>query len=89
MMLRRFALVPIATAFVAPAMAEPRPATPPASQSAKPAPDPNQIVCERQAVIGSRLATERVCHTRAQWADLRIQDRQAIEHVQIQRGMDH
>ena len=48
--------------------------------------DPNEMICEKQEVVGSRLATRRVCHTRAQWADLRLQDRQEIERVQTQRG---
>ena len=44
--------------------------------------DPNEIICEKQQVIGSRLQTKRVCMTRAQWADRRNQERQAIERVQ-------
>lgn len=50
--------------------------------------DPSQqVICEKQEVLGSRLATRRVCKTRAQWADDRLQDRQEIERVQTQRGM--
>jgi hypothetical protein len=65
----------------APAMADtPRPA----SQKAQ---DPNEVVCEKQEVLGSRLQTRRVCMTRAQRADLRLQDRQEVERVQVQRGM--
>ena len=48
--------------------------------------DPNEIICEKQEVTGSRLATRRVCRTRAEWADLRLQDRQETERVQVQRG---
>lgn len=58
----------------------------PASQPAKKALDPNEVVCEKQPVAGSRLATKRVCMTRAQWADLKSQDRQEIEKAQVQRG---
>lgn len=50
------------------------------------APDPNEVICEKQEVIGSRLQTKRICRTRAEWADLRLQDQQAIDRVQIQRG---
>ena len=65
----------------APAMAsDPRPAP-------QKAHDPNEVVCEKQEVSGSRLQSRRVCMTRAQWADLRLQDRQEIEKVQVQRGM--
>jgi hypothetical protein len=66
-----------------------------AQEAASPAPvkkaDPNEVVCEKQEVLGSRLATTKVCHTRAEWADLRHQDRQEIDRVQINRGMsgDH
>ena len=48
--------------------------------------DPNEVVCEKQEVIGSRLATKRVCMTRSQWADQKGQDRQEIDRVQTQRG---
>ena len=48
--------------------------------------DPNEMICERQREVGSRLATKRVCMTRGQWADLKSQDRQEIERVQTQRG---
>jgi hypothetical protein len=65
----------------APAIADP---TSPAPQKGQ---DPNEVVCERQEVLGSRLATRRVCKTRAEWADLRLQDRQEVEKVQVRRGM--
>ena len=49
--------------------------------------DPNQIVCEKQKVPGSRLATAKVCKTRAEWADSRLQDRMDLERAQTQRGV--
>ena len=49
--------------------------------------DPNEIVCEKQKVPGSRLATAKVCKTRAEWADLKMQDRQDLERAQVQRGV--
>ena len=48
--------------------------------------DLNEIVCEKQKIPGSRLAAAKVCKTRAEWADLKMQDRQDLERVQIQRG---
>ena len=57
------------------------PTTPPEAR------DPNKVICEKQEVVGSRLATRRVCMTRAQWADLRRQDRQEIDKVQTRRTM--
>ena len=56
-----------------------------AAAAAKPA-DPNEVICEKQGETGSRLATKRVCMTRGQWADLKSQDRQETERVQVQRG---
>jgi hypothetical protein len=47
--------------------------------------DPNRIVCEKQGVVGSRLATKRVCMTAAEWEIRRQEDRQAIEKSQVQR----
>lgn len=55
--------------------------------AAKKTRDPNEIVCEKQEVLGSRLATKRVCMTRAEWAALKHQDRQDLERVQTMRGM--
>ena len=62
----------------------------PAQPSAKSAPSGdymNQVVCQKQEVIGSRLAVKRICKTRAEWADARLQDRQETERVQTQRGI--
>jgi len=57
----------------------------PASQ-AKKAHDPNEIVCQKIEVIGSRLATKRVCQTRAEWAEQQRQSRMDTEKAQMQRG---
>jgi hypothetical protein len=70
------------TAAPAAAQQNPNPAPP----QSKPAKDPNEIVCETQREPGSRLAAARVCHTRAEWADLRHQDRQMIDRAQTQIG---
>ena len=50
-------------------------------------PDPNELICERQEVLGSRLAKRKVCQTRAEWTDLKLQDRQDLERAQTRRGM--
>lgn len=57
---------------------------PPAAEKGK---DMNEIVCEKQKVPGSRLASAKVCHTRAEWAELRRQDRMEIDRAQTQRGV--
>ncbi|MEO7366107.1 MAG: hypothetical protein ABIW03_07290 [Sphingomicrobium sp.] len=75
----------LATTTALPAVAQP-PAQPSAAQPQR-ALDPNQIVCEKQEILGSRLSSRRICHTRAQWADLRLQDRQAIEKIQVNRPL--
>lgn len=57
-----------------------------AQAAAKPA-NANEIVCEKQeTTTGTRLGAKRVCMTRGEWADRRMQDRQELERVQIQRG---
>ena len=58
-------------------------------QGAKPARDPNEIVCERQEELGSRIATQRVCKTRAQWAEERRVSREDIDKAQMQRDLNH
>jgi len=47
--------------------------------------DPNEIVCRRWTETGSRLATVRLCATRAQWAEHLRQDRQDVERAQTNR----
>ena len=58
-----------------PATAEPGPA-----RAAK---DPNQVICEKQEVLGSRLAVRRVCMTRAQWAEQRRAERDLVQNSQL------
>jgi hypothetical protein len=84
MILRTKLLVPVLSCMAAsPVIAQTAPAPPP---QAKHAADPNEIVCEREKDLGSRLATTKVCHTRAEWADLRHQDRQMIDRAQTLLG---
>lgn len=47
--------------------------------------DPNERICETQSVLGSRLATRRVCATRAEWAERRLRERDIVERTQVQR----
>jgi hypothetical protein len=54
----------------------------------KQAPDPNRMVCEKVSVIGSRLATKRVCMTQAQWLETKRHDREETEKMQTQRPCD-
>jgi hypothetical protein len=75
--------VPLSAAAVgAPAQQQPQSAAP-AYQGT----NPNEVVCERLEVTGSRLGHRKVCMTRAQWQDARRQDRSAVEKVQTERGM--
>ena len=48
--------------------------------------DPNEVVCEKQEVLGSRVATKRICMTRAEWAEKRRVERLEIERAQTGRG---
>lgn len=58
------------------------------SDSAKNKHDPNEVVCEKQMVTGSRLGSKRICMTRTQWAEQRRADRQETERVQTLRTVD-
>ena len=44
--------------------------------------DPNERICETVKPIGSRLATKRICATRAEWAARKAEDKQALERAQ-------
>lgn len=65
----------IACALASPAAAED-------TAAAKNKKDPNQVVCEKQEVLGSRLASRRVCMTRSQWAEQRRNDRDLVDRSQ-------
>jgi len=47
--------------------------------------DPNQIVCQKEERIGTRLTVDRVCMSRAQWAEQKRLTRQTIDEVQTRR----
>ncbi len=53
----------------------------PASPQA-PTAGPNEKVCETITLTGSRLATKRICATRAEWEERRRSDREEIDKAQ-------
>lgn len=56
------------------------------AETTKPgAKDPNRIICEKQEVVGSRLATKKVCMTAAEWEIRKREDREAVEKAQANR----
>jgi len=48
--------------------------------------DPNEVVCQKSEVIGSRLGSKKICRTRAEWAEQRRLERMEIERAQVSRG---
>jgi hypothetical protein len=61
------------------------PAAPAPTQLAangQPAADPNQIICKRDDVTGSRLAAAKECHTRAEWLQIKTS---GYDQMQMQR----
>lgn len=57
---------------------------PSAAAPARPAPDPNQKVCQVITPVGSRLATKKICATRAEWEEQKRLDRAETERAQTQ-----
>jgi hypothetical protein len=43
----------------------------------------NEVICEKQEVLGSRLAVRRVCQTRAQWSEQRRTERDLVQASQL------
>lgn len=56
--------------------------TPPAKENGRDRPEADEVVCQKVEQTGSRLAVKRICMTRSQWSERRLQDRQAVEKVQ-------
>lgn len=82
-MLKSIVIAAAAFAIAAPVAAQ----TPPPAQAPAAAPkakDPNRIICERQEEIGSRLGGTKVCHTAAQWDEIRKSSREQVENWQRQ-----
>ncbi|MEP6983257.1 MAG: hypothetical protein ABI853_06395 [Sphingomicrobium sp.] len=52
------------------------------SQKVRPTADPNQKICQDITVVGSRLATRRICATRAEWAAKKKDDRETVDAIQ-------
>ena len=77
----------IVAAAVSPALAQTAATQPSQPAAARPVYNPNEIVCQKQEVTGSRLVAKKVCMTRAEWADRQLQDRQELERAQTRRGM--
>ncbi|HEX8640236.1 MAG TPA: hypothetical protein VF704_03665 [Allosphingosinicella sp.] len=50
---------------------------------------PTEVVCVRQQQIGSRLATRRVCRTRAEWEQHQAEFKQEVERAQQQMQTDY
>lgn len=56
----------------------------PAQQQKPQAGDPNEVICEKQEVLGSRIATKRICMKRWEWAERQRLDRGEVEKKQTQ-----
>jgi hypothetical protein len=57
---------------------------PPAN--AKPKSDDDKVVCKRQEEIGSRLISNKVCMTVAQWRQYEIDNREKLQRLQESAG---
>ena len=44
--------------------------------------DPNEKVCETVSQVGSRLSKKKICATRAEWAEMKRNDREVIDLAQ-------
>lgn len=80
--MRKLTLALLAMAVAVPAAAETAAPAGAAAQDGKKVRDPNEIVCEKIEIIGSRLNSKRICATRAQWAEQRLRDRMDIDKAQ-------
>jgi hypothetical protein len=54
-----------------------------AESQPRPRSDPNERICEKVPMIGSRLGSKQVCMTRAEWEERRRTDRESIDRAQM------
>jgi hypothetical protein len=59
------------------------PAGPPAAKASSKN-DPNKIICKTEDTTGSRLGAKRVCHTRADWAEMERVTQQSVGDAEAQ-----
>ncbi|MEZ0244307.1 MAG: hypothetical protein ACAH11_13095 [Sphingomonas sp.] len=53
----------------------------------EPAPNPDtKVICRTVGVTGSRVRSERICKTAAEWVAYRGEARRHVEQLQNQRG---
>jgi hypothetical protein len=57
------------------------PAADAVAPAAKPAKDPNRVICKSENVSGSLIATQKTCLTAAQWKDRAFRSGQWAEHM--------
>jgi hypothetical protein len=81
-MLKSLLIVLSSVALVAPAAAQSGPTDPAAPSSQSKLKDPNHVICEKQEEIGSRLGAKRICHTAAEWQQIRQQNREQVDDWQ-------
>ena len=55
----------------------------PATQQQAAANNPDQKICEKITVTGSRLATRTVCATKREWDQRRLEERQLLDRSQL------
>lgn len=77
------AVLALATPAFAGGEAKPEPAAEEAKEDSQ-----NRMICKRQKSTGSRLGSEKVCMTAAQWAQLKQDQRQQTERTQANRWTD-
>jgi phage host-nuclease inhibitor protein Gam len=47
--------------------------------------DQSRVICRTETQIGSRLSKIRRCHTAAEWAEVKRENRRVIERVQAMK----
>jgi hypothetical protein len=47
--------------------------------------DPNRVICRTEQQIGTRLQKIRRCHTAAEWAEVKRDNRRVIDRVQAHK----
>lgn len=57
------------------------------SPPAKSKPDPNEKICKREEVTGSRLGGSSICHTRQEWADMAAASRSRTDSIEQQNNL--
>jgi len=81
-------LFALAASFAANAVAADQMPPSPVRPASRVAGATDKMICKTEGEIGTRLTRSRVCHTAAEWAEMRREEKANVDRIQMGRVWD-